>query len=315
MHNVGVDVNQYRDIDLIHYPGGFSLFVYTNDLVYKSLPENFKHYKIDRHIDDLKNNRTPNYTDDSGPIIIGNIFKRLAKIYWKHSINFSFIDIGSQYGTDSLEMGGLIKKHGHKNKIYAFDCGLASNLCPYNFKLNLLDDIIHFERKAISNFSIPYQVFFDTEHTEDNHIHKREGLTLPSYLVEGITLDKYFQNHEEELIIKIDTQGVEPLVFDGMKELLLKKPTVVFEFTPWVITSLSIDPVEFLKSIPPDYVIFNLNTTTHMVQRLKKDELQSFVKILSESKINWTDLLIVSESFVGYSDIIDDFKKAGNFSY
>jgi len=25
-----------------------------------------------------------------------------------------------------------------------------------------------------------------------------------------------------------------------------------------------------VKSIPPDYVIFNLNTTTHIVQRLKK---------------------------------------------
>lgn len=301
-----------KDIDLVNFRGIFSMYMYTDDSLYRSLPENFKHHSIVKHIDDLKHQRIPNYQDESGPINIENVVKRIIKIYWKHGVKFSFVDVGSQYGNDSLDVGAFIKKHGHENKIYAFDCGMASNLCPYNFKLNLLDDIIHFERKAISNFSIPIQVFVDPEHTEDNHISRRKGGDLPSYIVDSVTLDDYnFQ--EENLILKIDTQGVEPLVFEGMQKLFEKKPTVIFEFTPWVVESLSVNPVEFLKSIPDSYVIFNLDTNTKMIHYLKKDNLESFVKKLAESKIFWTDLLIVDKSLIGYQDIVDDFKKSENF--
>ena len=95
---------------------------------------------------------------------------------------------------------------------------------------------------------------------------------------------------------------------------MTRKPIVIFEFTPWVITSLSIDPVDFLKSIPDDYVTFNLDTTTKMVYVIEKDDLESLVRKLSEAKISWTDLLIVPKSFVGYENIINELEKAGNFS-
>jgi FkbM family methyltransferase len=311
-----VDSTERRDIDLVNFRSCFSMYIYTNDLLYKSFPASYKHHSLAQHIDDLQNHRIPNYSDESGPINIENILKRIIKIYWKYSIDFSVVEVGSQYGNDSLDVAAFIKKHGHVNKIYAFDCGMASNLCKYNFKLNLLDDIIQFEQKAVSNFSVPVQLFFDLEHSEDNHISRRwseEGKGLPSYVVDSITLDDYFKNDKKDYIFKIDTQGTEPLVFQGMKKLFETKPTIIFEFTPWVVESLSIDPVEFLNSISDTMIIFNLDALTNTIYFLLKKDFHTFVKRLSESERKWTDLLLLDCSFIGYQDIVNDLKNSGNF--
>jgi hypothetical protein len=113
----------------------------------------------------------------------------LAKImdhYWKTQIEFSIVDIGTQYCTLSIPLANYIKSHRNSNKIYAFDCGLAGRLAEYNIKLNQLHDIITFEYKAVSNAFIPHLVYYDSEHSEDNHIVKRNLVNLPSYIVDGL---------------------------------------------------------------------------------------------------------------------------------
>ena len=52
-------------------------------------------------------------------------------------------------------------------------------------------------------------------------------------------------------VMKIDTQGAEPFVFDGMKQLLQRnrRLKVMIEFWPWGIRQAGRDPVEFLQTI------------------------------------------------------------------
>lgn len=52
--------------------------------------------------------------------------------------------------------------------------------------------------------------------------------------VDSITLDDFMATEKVSQlhVIKIDVEGAEGLVLEGMKNLLLKKPIVVFEYTP-----------------------------------------------------------------------------------
>lgn len=63
-------------------------------------------------------------------------------------------------------------------------------------------------------------------------------------------------------MIKMDVQGAEPLIFEGMKKIfegLNPPPFIVFEFVPWVCETIK-DPVEFLNSLPEQYTLFDLDS-------------------------------------------------------
>jgi hypothetical protein len=87
---------------------------------------------------------------------------------------------------------------------------------------------------------------------------RRDFVDLPSYIVEGITMDDYFMNSNTSrdppwvVMIKMDAQGVEPLIFEDMKRLFAGSdppPVIVFEFVPWVCKTIK-DPLQFPNSLP-----------------------------------------------------------------
>jgi len=308
------DKNIIPKKDLVNYLDHFSIFMYVNDLAYKQTPDGIKHYSIEKHDEDLKNLRKPNYTSDNpNKLDTLGIFRKIMTVLWKHNINYSIVDVGSQYGSFAMELGTFIKKTGHVNKVYAFDCGIASTLCFDNIKLNLLDDVIIFERKAVTNESSPQKVFFDTEHSEDNHIVHRNGEKLASYVIDGITLDEYFRDHDENFLMKIDTQGAEPLVFEGMKNLMSRNPTIMFEFTPWTFDLIKRNPVDFLKNIPSGYTMFEFQPGVDTIFRIDRDKIEGFVQSVSESTAKWTDLLIIHNQSIVYEEILNEIKKYKNF--
>lgn len=311
------------EIDLVNFPNKFSAFMYSNDQIYKEIPDEMKHYNQSSHINDLKCKRKPNYSPYNDVLEPINLFERIMEIYWNHSIDFSIIDVGSSYGLLSMEWATFIKKNNHHNRVFAFDCGVASVLCDYNIRLNLLNDLTTFERKAVTNNSLPQQVFFESSHSEDNHITRRRDENLSSYIVDGITLDEYFKNDDQNHVIKIDTQGAEPLVFEGMKLLFSKRPPVLFEFTPYVIDMMSINPIDFLKSMPEDYSIFEFqyesmnffekDPNKKKIFDIPRNEIEDFVKSVLKSTISWTNLFIISENTKVYDYVVKEIKKSPNY--
>lgn len=309
-------IDNVKNVDLVDFKNRFSVLMYTDDLAYKQCSEDVKHYTLEQHEEDLKNRSKPGgyiYKEENDVDIL-SLFKKLMINLWKHSVDFSILDIGSQYGLFSMELASFIKKQNKKNRIYAFDCGIASKLCLKNIKLNLLDDLITFERKAITNSSQLLRVYYDTQHSQDNHIIKRDGANLPSYEIEGITLDGYFKDHSENFIIKMDTQGAEPLVFEGMKKLFEKRPTILFEFTPWVIETIPYNPLDFLNSIPEDYLIFVLSPSTQTISQINRNDFENLIRLISKSVEKHVDIFIISKSIPSSEDILNQIKKAKNFS-
>jgi FkbM family methyltransferase len=297
-------------IDLVNF-SGFSAYMYTDDLAYKQLPERIKHYTIAQHLSDInaKKYRESNvWRARLSNNTIATIFIKMMDYYWENTpqSEFSIVDVGSQYAIFSLGLGRYIKSSRNANKIFAFDCGIAGKLAEYNVKLNQLDDIIKFEYKAVTNVSIPQLVYYDHEHSEDNHIVRRNFVNLPAYVVEGITLDDYFGKKHENLMIKIDVQGAEPLLFDGMQRILQdfgnQPPLIVFEFIPWVCRSVK-DPAQFLTSLPQEYLLFDIDANPiakdgNPLRQVKRDDLGTFVREISRKVSQSTDLLMLHENII-----------------
>jgi FkbM family methyltransferase len=212
-------------------------------------------------------------------------------------------------------MACYIKGHGHNNKIYSFDCGIAGQLVEYSIKLNKLEDLITFENMAVSNASIPHILYYDMKHTEDNHILKHRlnpsvSTNISACVVDAVKLDDYFRNDTknllvkrfrkpstENLIIKIDTQGAEPLVFEGMQKILSEFPPIIFEFTP-NIYKLTRDPLEFLNGLPEGYVFFHMDSDKNRLNELKRGEFPDFVNKMAAAKPPYTDLLMLPKIFI-----------------
>jgi hypothetical protein len=70
--------------------------------------------------------------------------------------------------------------------------------------------------------------------------------------VDGTSLDQYFDNRDIKIdLIKIDAEGSEPRIFDGMRNLINNNAnlTVICELNPVLISAASLDPQEYLEKI------------------------------------------------------------------
>jgi hypothetical protein len=70
--------------------------------------------------------------------------------------------------------------------------------------------------------------------------------------VDAISLDQYFSNKDIQIdFIKMDAEGSEPRIFEGMKNLIINNPnlTIICELNPPLISAASVDPQKFLEKI------------------------------------------------------------------
>jgi len=277
-----------RKVDLVDF-GDLKIFMYTNDLSYRQLNPNQTNVnplsiKQPIPIDASKFNMTV--------VNEFNLPFHLMEHYWENNLDFTYIDFGCQYGTSAFTAAHYIKYNKKNNKFICFDSGVAGNLVNYNIKINNLNDIVKFENLAVSSSSYPSMVFCEEGHSENNRIVNRINAneTL-SYLIDCITIDDYLDknNINNNLIIKIDTQGADYEVFKGMKKTLENKyVTFVIEFTPWAVKN-SIDPQNFLEILGSCSYIIDIQSFT----LVKDSEYKDFVKKIDNSQSKWTDLLVI----------------------
>ena len=130
----------------------------------------------------------------------------------------------------------------------AFEPGIAGELLPYNVELNGLQDTVTVERLAVSFASLPTLFFYEAGNSEDSRILERKTIykRTKALTVRCTTVDDYLAAHHLDCfpIVKIDTQGAEPDVLEGMQQTRTAKPVpIILEFSPW---HLQVDPGEFV---------------------------------------------------------------------
>ena len=171
-----------------------------------------------------------------------------------------FLDIGANIGTTGIY---FLKKFAPNLKLLAFEPD------PENFKLLRANLILNdlYEKTTVENYGLGNVESEQTMYRMPNNPGSNGMYTnfflddAPVEKVKIISLDKYFVEKnispKDVKYIWIDTEGFEPQVLLGMKNILQENPApVFFEFNPqrWQETGCYEKLVDFLKELYVGYI-------------------------------------------------------------
>lgn len=203
----------------------------------------------------------------------------------------AFFDVGSNVGTDAIRVAKLSKLLGRCFPIVAFEPGESANLLPYTIKLNELDDLVVFEELCVSDSGKPTVLFGESGVSLNNRIVNRrpesEGFCK---IVHSTTVTAYMHRPAlagRHLVAKIDTQGAEWLVWQGLKQVAAHA-TLLMEFTPWALEPF-VSPTRFLDELTGPYRLFDLGYARDRFVPVA--DFGEFLARVQRPPHHWTDIL------------------------
>jgi FkbM family methyltransferase len=188
-----------------------------------------------------------------------NLFKKIVKE------GDVVIDLGANIGYFTLLAAKLVGSNG---KVFAFEPEPKNfSYLKKNVELNNYTNVI-IEQKAVSNYNGRTKLFicpYDSGHHTINRPNGIEAYRLgrpgeiTSIDIEVVTLDNYLRNKTYRVdVIKIDVEGAEALVFEGMKEILSKNQNIkiFLEFFPLLIEKMGSSPENFTKYLLKNFSVY-----------------------------------------------------------
>ena len=180
------------------------------------------------------------------------------------------IDIGAHVGYYTLLMAQLV---GKKGKVFSFEPDpLNFQLLKKSVEINRFDNVI-LVQKAVSNTTEKIKLFVGNNDRAINRIYDAKlGDAKESIDVESIRIDEYFKENDELVnFIKIDSEGSEVKIINGMKQFLSRNQELVMmtEFFPFLIKKSGDEPNQYLKSLEKSgfslYNILDKNEKTNKI--------------------------------------------------
>ena len=203
------------------------------------------------------------------------------------------IDIGAHVGYYTLLMAQLVGKNG---KVYSFEPDPVNfQLLKKSVEINGFENVVLIQ-KAVSNITDKVKLFLGDDDSAINRIYDAKlGDTKESIDVESITIDEYFKENDELInFIKIDSEGSEVKIVNGMKQFLSRNKELVMmtEFFPFLIKKSGDKPNQYLKSLEKSG--FNLYNILDKNEKTNKINSENFL----ENEINseyCTNLLCIKQ--------------------
>lgn len=210
----------------------------------------------------------------SGGVWEPGITALLGKII---SSGMTVIDVGANIGYHTLTAADLV---GSGGKVYAFEPEPGNfDLLNKNIHANKYDNVTTICKAVADKVGISKMIVYPTRHGANklvapNSIYKT---TIP---VEVVTLDEFFKDVRRSInIIKVDVEGFEPAVFNGMQDIIKQNPDIklLLEFYPKGIHQCGYSPKDFLTNIEHHgFKIFHINEVSGQLIIYKNiDELLS----------------------------------------
>ena len=203
------------------------------------------------------------------------------------------IDIGAHVGYYTLLMAQLVGENG---KVYSFEPDPVNfQLLKKSVEINGFENVVLIQ-KAVSNITDKVKLFLGNDDSAINRIYDAKlGDTKESIDVESVTIDEYFKENDELVnFIKIDSEGSEVKIINGMKQFLSRNQELVMmtEFFPFLIKKSGDEPNQYLKSL--EEFGFSLYNILDKNEKTNKINSENFL----ESGINseyCTNLLCIKQ--------------------
>ena len=205
----------------------------------------------------------------------------------------TIIDVGANVGWYTIIASKLVGKNG---SVIAFEPD------PENFALlkrntlaNGCDNVI-LEQKALSNASGTLTLYLD-ESNKGMHSTvfdwKRGGIK-----VEALRLDDYLENRFKRVdFVKIDVEGAEPMVLEGMKRTIESQPEIrlVVEFAPERVVAAGHQPEKYLEGfIEQGFLISIIDEGKRQVVPTNPAEI--LARFEGDRNLNYTNLFLQRDS-------------------
>jgi len=294
-------VPRHRSTDLVDF-GELKIFMYMDDLAYELVPASRRYYQLTTPDRRRLAREKPLADEVSAQAflaehVLTDPILAVFDHYWRHNLDFTFIDVGCQYGTGALFAALRMRQAGRCNPVVCFEPGDASELVPHNIALNALGSQVRHERAAVCDFHGPMLMYSEQGRSENNRIVNRDPRSeFSAYVVNATSLDHYvhqagISNH---LVVKIDTQGAEYRVLRGMKTIRSERlVTFVIEFTPHALRS-DVEPHELLAALCQTSFVIDLDIMRDKRPKLiDPSQCREFAQQIADTPAGWTDLLVI----------------------
>lgn len=295
-----------KRVDLVDF-GPIKVFMYMDDLAYQQVAEQYKRAVPSQTL----------FSQRSLPAIDpGAVYEdpqalllhRLLAHYWQRRLDFTFVDVGCQYGSSAIAVAQFILQCGMSNRVIAFEPGVAGALAAHNCRINGVESILTLETLAVADGCYPTLLFTELGHSENNRVVNRTvDVEATSTVVWTTSLDGYLAGKglDMNLIIKIDTQGGEVEVFRGMdRTMRTRHVAAITEFTPWALATRT-NPADWLRQFVADYCIYDVSEWPKCCLGAEIAEpIESFVSAVSARASGYTDLLLLKRDLPGLDDLL-----------
>ena len=157
------------------------------------------------------------------------------------------VDAGAHVGYFTLAAARLV---GPTGRVHSFEPEPVNHaLLLRNIELNEYQNVTPV-RQALSNQAGNATLFLTALDSGRHSTYQHDLPMSGSLIIETTTLDEYLENQGWPKIdlVKIDVEGAEIDVLDGMAELLNKSEEIklIVEFNPILLASAGVDPFQFL---------------------------------------------------------------------
>ncbi len=203
------------------------------------------------------------------------------------------IDVGAHVGYYTLLMAQLVGKNG---KVYSFEPDPVNfELLKKSVEINGFENVVLIQ-KAVSDTTEKIKLFLGDNDSAINRIYDAKlGDAKKSIDVESVTIDEYFKENDKLFnFIKIDSEGSEAKIINGMEKFLTKNRKLIMmtEFFPFLIKKSGDEPKQYLKSLENSgFELYNILDDNKETNKINSE---SFLKIEPDSEY-CTNLLCKKE--------------------
>lgn len=186
--------------------------------------------------------------------------------YWESWVTNVFLNL-LESGMTVVEVGANVgyytllsaSKVGITGKVFSFEPNPEIfEILSRNVEINGFADRTVLINKAVTDTTGNTEFYLYNHHMGSNTIFRpyddvleREREGYKTIEVQTITLDEYFSKDTHVDLMKVDAEGSEAFIFEGMHRLIANNPhiKIICEFSPSQIIRTGKTPTEFLKSI------------------------------------------------------------------
>lgn len=223
-------------------------------------------------------------------------FNLLFTHSWRNDLDFVYLDIGANVGILTIALGLFFKRCGRTNRILSFEPGRVFECLKRGVRLNGLEDLCSCYQLAVG------------DHTRRVAFHSLEGnssigstIQIPGATgasvkvdsIECVRLDDFVreQGISSNLICKIDTEGADLKVIEGMAECIATRLVLMcFEFNPSLVDTYA-DPTDRLTDLCDQFLLLEKIETGFRPIPSGPSDVAAFVQRIRSSPKAHTDII------------------------